>query len=407
MTGREFDVVVWGATGFTGTLVAEYLLEQYGVTNGIKWAIAGRSMARLEALRESLGAPGLAAIVADSFDREALADLAKRTRVVLTTVGPYALYGDLLVEACVTSGTHYCDLAGEVQWIRRMIDRHDDAARHSGARIVHCCGFDSVPSDLGVWFLQHAARQRRGSHCVAVTTLVQASKGGFSGGTIASLMNVLDEARTDRNVARLMARPYALNPDPDFGGPDEPDTLRPRYHEKAQTWVAPFIMAAINTRVVRRSHALLGFPYGQEFRYDEAIMTGSGPGGWAKALAIAGTMAAVMTAGSLKATRRPLERFVLPSPGEGPDADERERGFFKFRQVGVFADGTTIESRVTGDRDPGYGSTSKMIAECAVCLAENEVPAGGGVWTPATALNGALLRRLTERAGLTFDIVDR
>ena len=407
-TAREFDVIVVGATGFTGALVAEYLSGRYGVGGELRWAAAGRSEKKLGALREALGAnaASLPLIVADTLDAESVGELANRTRVVLTTVGPYARYGSELVAACAASGTHYCDLAGEVQWIRRMIDAHDATARESGARIVHCCGFDSIPMDIGAWFLQREALERLGSYCKSIELLVRAMKGAASGGTMASMMNVMREARADRNVARVLARPYSLNPDDEVRGPDRGDQRGVRFDDDAASWTAPFVMASVNTRVVRRSHALLGYPWGKDFRYHEAINTGRGVGGWTRAAMITGGLGGLVGLASFDWSRALLERFVLPKPGTGPDADAREKGFFILEQIGNLADGRQIRSRITGDRDPGYGSTSKMLAESAVCLALDDLDSAGGVLTPAAAMAASLIERLTENAGLTFDIRD-
>jgi len=403
-TNRDFDIVVWGATGFTGALVAEYLLSEYGVGDSLRWAIAGRSEAKLETLRHALGpkAVSLPSIVADSFDEQKLSAMAAKTRVVITTVGPYAKYGSKLVAACVAHGTHYCDLAGEAQWIRRMIDEHHDAAVDSGARIVHCCGFDSVPMDIGVWFLQQEAMRRHGNYCSSIQMLVKATKGGPSGGTIASVLNLIKEARADRDVARVLGDPYGLNPADEHHGSDKPDQRNVRFEEVADTWTAPFVMAGINTKVVRRSQALLGYPYGRYFRYREAVMMGKGAQAWLKASAMTAGLGSFVAAASFGVTRGLLERFVLPKPGEGPNREQRENGFFDLRQFGTLPDGTVIRSRITGDRDPGYGSTSKMLAESAVCLASNDLPSGGGALTPASAMADALLGRLQENAGLSF-----
>lgn len=406
-TPREFDIVVWGATGFTGTLVAEYLLQQYGTDRALRWAIAGRSQKKLDGLRDTLGvAPDkLHTIVADSFDADSLTDLAKRTRVVLTTVGPYALYGSALVEACVESATHYCDLAGEVQWIRKMIDQHHQRAQETGARIVHCCGFDSVPMDIGVWFLQDSAKRKYGHHCRSITMLVKATKGAASGGTIASIMNILQESREDRSVARILVDPYSLNPEGERDGPDRRDQQRTLYREDADSWTAPFVMAMVNTKVVRRSHALLGYPYGKDFRYQEAVMTGTGIAGRLKGIAMTAAIGAFMAGGSFSLTRKVLQIFV-PDPGEGPDRELQQSGFFNLMQIGELPDGTVLKTRITGDQDPGYGSTSKMLSECAVCLAIDELDSPGGVLTPAAAMARPLLERLQTKAGLTFELRD-
>ncbi len=407
-TKREYDVIVWGATGFTGALVAEYLLRAYGVDQSLRWAIAGRDIDKLAAVKASLGggAEALQTIVADSFDDQKLDAMVTRTRAIISTVGPYAKYGSRLVAACVRAGTHYCDLAGEAQWIRQMIDQHHHAALQSGARIVHCCGFDCIPMDMGVWFLQREAKKRRGEYCEAITMLVKATKGGASGGTMASMMNVMRESRKDRSIARIVADPYGLNPADERSGPDGRDQQNVRKDKTAGSWTAPFIMAGINTKVVRRSHALQGYPYGREFRYHEAMLTGRGFGGWLKANMITLGLGAFILFTSFDFTRRLLERFVLPKPGEGPDKDARESGFYDLRQFGRLADGTILKTRITGDRDPGYGSTSKMLSECAICLAQDELETRGGVLTPASAMAEPLLRRLEENAGLSFELLD-
>jgi len=405
---REFDIIVWGATGFTGRLVAEYLCRQYGVDGGLRWCIAGRNENKLQRLRESLGADGqtIEILVADSADEASMRSLAQRTRVVLTTVGPYALYGSELVAACVEAGTHYCDLAGEVQWIRKMIDRHHEQAQKTGARIVHCCGFDSVPMDLGVFFLQRTAKEKYGQFCKSISLLVKATKGTASGGTIASMLNIIKESRENRSTARILVHPYSLNPEGEREGPDGRDQQTVIYNETARCWTAPFVMAAVNTKVVRRSHALAGYPYGRDFRYSEAVATGSGMGGWLKGTGMTAGLAGLVLGGSFSPTRKMLEKFVLPKPGEGPDKELRESGFFNLMQIGELADGTLLKTRIAGDQDPGYGSTSKMLSECAVCLARDEFTSEGGVLTPATAMGGALLERLQQNAGLTFELRD-
>ncbi len=405
---RTYDVVVWGATGFTGALVAEYLRDRYGVGKELRWAIAGRNEVKLEELKHDLGSDcaELPVLTADSHDEASLRQLAKSTLVVITTVGPYALYGSELVAACVENGTHYCDLAGEPQWIRRMIDTHAEAAAKSGARIVHCCGFDSVPMDIGAWFLQQQAMQRHGEYCASIKLFVKATKGGASGGTIASMMNLIKESRADRSVMKVLTNPYALNPRGEREGPDGREQHDIRFNDDVNSWTAPFVMAGINTRVVRRSHALLGYPWGKDFRYDEAVITGKGPGGWAKAASMSAGLGAIVVAASFDMTRGLMQRFVLPEPGEGPDEETRESGFFNLMQIGKLPDGSSIRTRITGDRDPGYGSTSKMLSECAVCLAKDDLAAAGGVWTPASVMAQPLLKRLTENAGLTFEVVD-
>lgn len=401
---RQYDVIVWGASGFTGKLVVEYFLQQYG--NDIAWAVAGRNREKLEHTLQELSASDKAPdiLIADSHDAGSMAVLARATRVVLTTVGPYALYGDMLVDACAEHGTHYCDLAGEVQWMRRVIDRNQSAAEQSGAKIVHSCGFDSIPSDLGVQFLQEQAMERYGEPCNRVELIVRAMRGGGSGGTIASGLNSMREARNDRKVAKILAQPYSLNPEGERDGPDTWDQRSSRWNDLGEVWTAPFIMGAINMRIVRRSNALLHFPWGKDFRYNESVSTGSGTSGWLKAKGMTAGIGAFFLAGSFDLSRRLIIDTFLPAPGEGPSKEERENGFFKMLLIGELADGSTLRATVTGDRDPGYGSTSKMLTESAVCLAKDNLETGGGCWTPASAMGPVLRERLIANAGLTFEI---
>jgi short subunit dehydrogenase-like uncharacterized protein len=410
---RDFDLVLHGATGFTGRLVAEYLLTTYGAPGAeLRWALSGRSAEKLERVREGLaretgvaGAKELPLLVADADDAAGLEVLAARTRVVCTTVGPYAKYGSKLVAACAAAGTHTCDLTGEVQWMRRMIDLHEETARSSGARIVHTCGFDSIPSDLGVLFLQREMRARHGATAAHVKLRVKGARGGMSGGTVASMLNMLEEAQHDPSVRRLVADPYALNPEGERQGPDGPDPTGPAWDADFDSWTAPFVMGAINTRVVRRSNALEGYPYGRDFRYDEAMLTGAGRGGWAKAAGASAGMGAVMVAGNLGPLRALLGR-ALPKPGQGPSRETREKGWFDLRLFGALErdPSKSVRVQVTGDRDPGYGSTAKMLGESAVCLAKDELPVQGGFWTPATAMGEALIARLEAKAGLRFAV---
>lgn len=407
---RRFDVALFGATGFTGRLVAEYLLA-HGPRD-LRWALVGRSREKLEAVRAELAerAPGAAALpieVADATDRPALDRVARDSRVICTTVGPYARYGEALVAACAEAGTHYCDLTGEVQFIRRMIDRHHERAKETGARIVHCCGYDSIPSDLGCLMVAEALVER-GARPTSVRLLAGESKGGVSGGTVASLMNVLDEAREDPEIRKVLGRPYGLDPDPRFRGPDGADQAGVRYDRDLELWTGPFVMAAINTRVVRRSHALRGRPYGEDFGYAEAMSTGRGARGLGRALALAGGLGGFLAAAQVKPLRALVERR-LPRPGEGPDEASREAGFFVSRLVGhgVRPDGETVTVRgeVRGTKDPGYGETAKMLGESALCLALDEarLPPGGGDLTPATAMGEVLIERL-RAAGMTFQV---
>ena len=404
---RSFDIVVVGATGFTGRLVVEYLAEKYPVGTALRWAVAGRNREKLERIVTEYTAAGgqPEIIVADNGDRDALRKLARDTHVVLTTVGPYAKYGSELVAACVESGTHYCDLAGEAQWIQRMIDKHQADATSSGAIIVHSCGFDSIPSDIGVFFLQREAMAAYGVPCEEIVLLVKTIKGGASGGTIDSMLNAVEQARKNRKIARVLGDPYALNPQDERHGPDGRDQRGIRYFADAGVWTAPFVMAAINTRIVRRSNALLDYAYGNDFRYSEATSTGGGFGGWCNAAMLSAGLTTFMLASAFSFTRSMVVRKLLPAPGQGPSRQQRESGFFDLRLFGKTKNGEMLRARVSGDRDPGYGSTSKMLSESALCLAIDGLETGGGFWTPATAMGQALMDRLTANAGLTIELM--
>ena len=404
---RPHDIVVVGASGFTGRLVVEYFADKYPVGATVRWAVAGRNREKIErVIAEICPADKIPAIlVVDSHDGDALRQLARDTRVVLTTVGPYARYGSELVAACVESGTHYCDLAGEPQWIRQMIDEHQSSARKSGARIVPGCGFDSIPSDIGVFFLQQQARAIYGKTCEEIVLLVRGIRGGASGGTFASMLNAIEEAQKDRKIASILRHPYSLNPKGERDGPDGRDQNGVRYNAAAAAWTAPIVMAAINTRIVRRTNALLDYCYGREFRYSEATYTGSGFGGWWKSAAMTGGLAFFMLACSFNFMRSTVVKRMIPAPGQGPSRQQRENGYFDLRLFGKTENGEVLRARVAGDRDPGYGSTSKMLSESALCLSENHLAVGGGFWTPASAMGQPLMERLIANSGLTFELV--
>lgn len=392
---KPFDIVVHGATGFTGRLVIEYLMARYPQNggqsdeSGLRWAMSGRSADKLAAVRDEIGAPAnTPLVVTDSADPASLKALTNQTRLVLTTVGPYQLYGSELVATCAASGTDYVDLCGEPVWMRQMIDAHHATAQASGARIVFSCGFDSIPFDLGVLLLQNEMKARFGSAANRVRGRVRKMKGTFSGGTAASLKATMAAAASDKWVYDTLRNPFALTPG--FEGPKQPYGTKPMLDEALNLWVAPFIMAAINTRNVHRSNQLMGHAYGTDFVYDEMVITGAGE----KGEAIANAMA----------TDKSMGGDGGPKPGEGPSKDERESGCYDLLFLGHNAAGDTLRVGVTGDRDPGYGSTSKMISEAAICLLQDAGDTPGGIWTPAAALGAPLLGRLRQHAGLTFTV---
>ncbi|CAN7734011.1 saccharopine dehydrogenase NADP-binding domain-containing protein [Acidovorax sp. LjRoot66] len=386
---KPFDIVVHGATGFTGRLVVEYLLQRYPAGSGLRWAMGGRSADKLAAVRDELGAPAdTPLVVTDSASMESLQALMAQTRLVLTTVGPYQLYGNELVAACAAAGVDYVDLCGEPAWMRHMIDAHEATAQASGARIVFSCGFDSIPFDLGVFVLQREMKARFGHPANRVRGRVRKMKGTFSGGTAASLKATMAASAADPKVLDLLKNPFSLTPG--FEGPRQPTGHKPMLDEALGMWVAPFVMAAINTRNVHRSNFLLQHAWGTDFVYDEMLVTGPGEKGEALANAVAGDK----SMGSDKG----------PKPGEGPSREEREAGFYDVLFLGDDGQGNTLRVGVKGDRDPGYGSTSKMIAEAAVCLLQEATGTPGGIWTTAPAMGEPLVARLQANAGLTFAV---
>ena len=405
---REFDIVLWGATGFTGRLTAEYLVSNYikGAHSdvGLRLALAGRNQEKLKGVAAEIGASELPILIGDSFDADSLNDIASRAEVVISAVGPYAKYGAELVAACVRHGTDYCDLTGETHFVRRMVDAHHEEARRTGARIVHCCGYDSIPSDLGALMVQRAMKERHGRYASQVKMAAGETKGGLSGGTAASLLNMFEELKENPKLRRILGDPYALNPE-GVRGPDRGDQAGVRFDDDLDMWTAPFIMAAINTRIVRRSHALMGQPWGEDFRYSEVMSTGKGARGFARATAIAGGLAGLFGLTALPVTR-PLIEKRLPSPGEGPSKETRESGYFKTRFVAL-SNGHQVRALVAGNRDPGYGGTAIMLGEAALCLALDgaQLRSEGGVLTPATCMGMRLVDRLRD-AGMTFEIQD-
>jgi short subunit dehydrogenase-like uncharacterized protein len=386
----KFDIIVYGATGFTGQLVAEYLAQHYSGKGDPKWAMAGRSLEKLASVRDAIGAPADTALIqADASDPASLQAMVDQTRSVLTTVGPYQLYGTELVAACAASGTDYLDLCGEPVWMRQMIDAHQARAQSSGARIVFSCGFDSLPFELGVFFCQETAKKTLGAPVSRVKGRVRAMKGTFSGGTAASMKATFAAAAKDLSLVALLKNPFVLTPG--FEGPKQPPGNKPLFDQDLDAWTAPFVMATINTRNVHRSNLLMGFPYGKEFIYDEMVLTGPGEKGEANARLVAAANLEKAGPGG-------------PKPGEGPSKEERENGLYDLLFVGMGEGGRQVRIAVRGDRDPGYGSTSKMIAECAICLLRDTPEVLGGIWTPGAAMGNKLIKRLVDHAGLTFDV---
>lgn len=394
-----FDLVLFGATGFTGKLVAEYL----SVRAGARWAIAGRNRDKLESVRDTLGTKDLPILIADSTDRASLKAIAEQTKVVCSTVGPYSRHGTPLVEACVEAGIAYCDLTGEPHWIREMIDRFHTRAEQTGARIVHCSGFDSIPSDLGTLMIADHMERTHGRKLGRVRTRVVELRGGVSGGTAASMFEIVRAAKS-REQRRILGDPYALVPKDFPRGHDRNEAVTPSKDPDRGRWTAPFVMAAVNTRVVRRSNALMNGRYGPSFSYEEKMDLGTGPRGFLRAAGFGYGLAFFVGTAALPGVSS-LYKQLLPKPGEGPAKEQRERGRFRFeilaesddREAPIKAIGT-----VAGQGDPGYAATSRMLGEAALCLARDELPKRGGILTPATAMGFTLIERL-RAVGMTFE----
>ena len=389
MSDREFDVVIFGASGYTGKLVAEYMHDQYGDDKSIKYAIAGRNSEKLLEVKKELGLnKDIKILEVDSSDLDSLDKMTSSAKCILTTVGPYQLYGSKLVESCAKNGTDYVDLTGEPGWMYEMINTYKETAQKSGARIVFSCGFDSIPFDLGVYFVQNAAKEKFGKPAPHVRGRVKAMNGEFSGGTIASLGATMSTLKEKPELIKVLANPFSLTEG--FEGPSQLDDSKPLLDEKMNMWLAPFVMAPINTKNIHRSNALLDHAYGKDFCYDEMMIAGEGDEGE--------QIAKAMSSGN------PMGGDNLPQPGEGPSKESREQGNYDVLFFADLEEGS-IGARVTGDMDPGYGSTSKMIAESALCLVQDCSNLAGGMYTPAPSMGEKLIDRLIKKAGLTFDLV--
>jgi short subunit dehydrogenase-like uncharacterized protein len=387
---RSFDLVIYGATGFTGALVAEYLHQ---TQSGLSWAIAGRSQRKLDLLKDRINAPDLETIVADSESSDDMRRLVTSTRVVISTVGPYARFGTPLVEACAAEGTHYCDLTGEPQWMASIFERVSPLAEETGARLIHCCGFDSIPSDLGVFVAQQRMMNQHGLFATKVSGRMGKSKGAVSGGTVASMLLAVEQAVSDPIARKVLNDPYGLYPSELSPGSDGPDQRGVRWDDRFESWTGPFVMAAINSKVVRRSNALASLVYGADFSYDESLLVDNRRSG----LLMAGGMSIGMAALAIPPLRRLISKR-LPQPGEGPSVSERENGFFEFFVHAHHPTDSEKDVRicVKGKRDPGYGATSRMLAQAGLSLAFDDLDVEGGIWTPASALGNHLVNRLAD-----------
>ena len=399
---KELDLIIWGATGFTGNLVCEYISRSYS-DSSLRWGIAGRNKEKISAVGKKLKIDKEKIFIADSNNFESLIKLTSKTKVICTTVGPYAKFGTNLIKACIETSTNYCDITGETQWIRRIIDKYHTTSKNKKIKIVNSCGFDSVPSDMGVFYSQKMLLEKTGKYATKINMRVAGAKGGISGGTYNSLSNVLEEARFDKDVRKTLSNPYGLNPADKQFGPDKPDLQKVIFDKVSGSWIAPFVMAGINTKIVRRSHALIEFKYGSDFYYDEATLSGKGIFGQIKGyISLIPIFLATRKKGSLI---KNMVDYILPKSGEGPSEKTRINGYYNLRFYLTHHDKTYL-SKVIGDMDPGYGSTSKMLAESAVCLALDKLPETFGILTPSVALGEPLLKRLQENAGLTFEFID-
>ena len=397
---KQFDIIIWGATSFTGKLVVEYLFKKFASTK-IKWAIAGRNKEKLENVRSKVADKNIPIFIADSFDEKSLSVIVKKSKVICSTVGPYSLYGSLLVELCVKHSTNYCDITGEAHWIRTIIDKFHKDAKKKKIKIVNSCGFDSIPSDMGVYFIQNQIKKAYKSYAKSIKMRVAGIRGGISGGTYGSMNNLLKEAYADKGVFKVLNNPYGLNPKDKMEGLDKKDLRKIIFDNESKSWIYPFIMAGINTKIVRRSNALSNFQYGKEFTYEEATMAGKGISGFWKAILALFPLA--MIGINPNSFLKKIVNSFMPKPGEGPGLKKRKNGFYNLRFYITIDKKRKAFAKVIGDSDPGYGSTSKMLAESAISLAFDNLPGNYGVITPSFAMGDKLLKRLKENAGLSFE----
>ena len=409
---RPYAVVLYGATSFVGQITAKYLSQFLADSNDVEWAIAGRDEEKLKKLQSEISDSGSAKkvdiIIANSNDEASLDEMTKQAKVVISTVGPYLKYGEPLIKSCANNGTDYVDLTGEAIFIKDMMDKYQDTASQSGARIVNSCGFDSIPSDLGVYFTQQQAEKQFDEVCEKIHMRVKAAKGGLSGGTVASMATIFEEVGKDKSRRKQVANPYLLNDDADVPNVRQKNISKPEYDSEHSRWLAPFVMASINTRIVHRTNQLTDYEYGREFKYDEAMWMKDGVKGQLTSYALSAGLFGFATTMMFKPSRELLSKHVLPKSGSGPSKSEQENGYFDIRFFGYTASNDSISTKVTGDRDPGYGSTSRMLAQSALCLAQDisHKDIKGGFWTPASAMGDKLIARLEEHSGLSFEVVE-
>ena len=399
---KQFDIIIWGASSFTGKLVTEYIFNKYG-SSKIKWAIAGRNLDKLEKVRSQVADKDIPIFIADSFDEDSLSKFVKKTKVVCSTVGPYSLYETKLVKVCLENNTNYCDITGEAHWIRTLIDNFHEEAKSKKIKIVNSCGFDSIPSDMGVYFIQNEIKKVYKNYAKSIKMRVAGIRGGISGGTYGSINNLLKEAYADRNVFKVLNNPYGLNPKDKMEGMDKKDLRKIIFDKESNSWIYPFIMAGINTKIVRRSNALSNFKYGKDFRYEEATMSGKGISGFWKAILAVFPLA--MVGLNPNSFLKKIVNSFMPKPGEGPGLEKRKNGFYNLRFYITIDDKNKAFAKVIGDSDPGYGSTSKMLAESALCLAFDKLPENYGIVTPSFSMGDKLLDRLNHNAGLKFELI--
>ena len=413
---RPYAVVLYGATSFVGQITARYL-SQFLAENknadgsDISWALAGRDEEKLKKIQSEISSTTsdkVDILIANSNDEASLDKMTSQAKVVISTVGPYLKYGEPLIKSCASHGTDYVDLTGEAIFIKDMLDKYQGIAKQSGARIVNSCGFDSIPSDLGVYFTQQQAEKRFGRACDAIHMRVKAAKGGLSGGTIASMATIFEEVGQDKSRRKQVANPYLLNDDSNAPSVRQNNVSKPEYDSEHNRWLAPFVMASINTRIVHRSNQLSGYEYGRDFKYDEAMWMKDGVKGQLTSYALSAGLLGFATTMMFKPSRELLAKHVLPKSGSGPSKSEQENGYFDIRFFGHNANNESISTKVLGDRDPGYGSTSRMLAQSALCLAQDisHDKVSGGFWTPASAMGDKLIERLEKHAGLSFEVIE-